>query len=141
MDDRHEAGKPGLPADFIPLRLVLRATGASVELTRVDMVLGRHSEADIRLPLPDVSRRHCRFFFDRGAWHVQDLKSLNGTHLNDQPIQEALLCNGDRLRIGGFVFNVDLASVKKPAGDGVILSITHVLPAGPTEDKSSRQAG
>ena len=73
MEVRDEAALPGLPADFIPLRLVLKTSGAAVDLTRPDMVLGRHSQADVRLPLPDVSRRHCRFYFLEGAWHVQDL--------------------------------------------------------------------
>jgi pSer/pThr/pTyr-binding forkhead associated (FHA) protein len=97
-----------LPADFVPLRLVLHPGGASVELNRPEMLLGRHSEADIRLPLPDVSRRHCRFVFRDGCWHIYDLKSLNGTFINDHPVDEALVCHGDRLRVGGFTFSVDL---------------------------------
>lgn len=136
MEERVAAGDPGLPADFVPLRLILRTTGASVELTRPEMVLGRHSEADIRLPLPDVSRRHCRFFFVESAWHIQDLKSLNGTFLNDRAVEESLICHGDTLRIGGFVFSADLGVERHQEKPNMILSITRILPAGP-----SRQAG
>ena len=106
MEVREEAGGPGLPADFIPLRLVLKASGTVVDLTRPDMVLGRHSAADVRLPLPDVSRRHCRFYFEEGAWHVEDLKSLNGTYVNEQAVEQALVCHGDTLRIGAVPFEV-----------------------------------
>ena len=72
------------------------------------MVLGRHSEADVRLPLPDVSRRHCRFVFSAGHWRVIDLGSLNGIYVNGEPVQQAELHHSDTLRIGGFVFEVDL---------------------------------
>jgi pSer/pThr/pTyr-binding forkhead associated (FHA) protein len=98
------------PPDFVPLRLVLEASGAMVELHRVDNLIGRHSEADVRLPLPDVSRRHCRFLWLDGVWQVVDLHSLNGIYLNDQPVQQATLQQGDRIRIGGFTFVVDLRS-------------------------------
>jgi pSer/pThr/pTyr-binding forkhead associated (FHA) protein len=134
MDVRDETG---LPADFIPLRLVLKASGTTVDLTRPDMILGRHSAADIRLPLPDVSRRHCRFHFEEGAWHVEDLKSLNGTFVNEQAVEQALVCHGDTLRIGGFIFSVDLGGEKKRDNGEPILSITRALPA----PKVPRQAG
>ncbi|NJN37217.1 MAG: FHA domain-containing protein [Nitrospiraceae bacterium] len=37
-------------------------------MNRPDMIVGRHTECDIRLPLPDVSRRHCRLQFVEGCW-------------------------------------------------------------------------
>ncbi len=140
MEVRAEAGCAGLPADFVPLRLVLKASGAAVELTRADMVVGRHSEADVRLPLPDVSRRHCRFYFHEGAWHVQDLRSLNGTFVNDKSVEETLVCHGDSVRVGGFIFTVDLSGSKIADKAEKILSITRILPA-PGQDRPSRQAG
>jgi pSer/pThr/pTyr-binding forkhead associated (FHA) protein len=97
------------PASFLPLRLVLQPGPTVVELTRPDMIVGRHSEADIRLPLPDVSRRHCRFVFGNGSWVVMDLNSLNGVFVNDEPVSHATLKQGDRVRIGGYVFAVDLS--------------------------------
>ena len=70
---------------FRSLKLVLQPNGLAVELTRPNMLLGRHSTADLRLPLPDVSRRHCRFLYTDGHWFVQDLQSLNGTFVNQEP--------------------------------------------------------
>jgi pSer/pThr/pTyr-binding forkhead associated (FHA) protein len=98
-----------LPPAFVPLRLVLQPGGQTVELPHPDMVLGRHTDADLRLPLPDVSRRHCRCVFRDGAWEVQDLNSLNGTYVNGERVQQAPLRKRDRLVIGGFTFEVDLA--------------------------------
>ena len=133
----------GLPPNFVPLRLVVQPTGVVVELTRPDMLLGRHSEADVRLPLPDVSRRHCRFFFSNGGWYVHDLKSLNGTYVNDRPVGQTLVCHGDKLRIGGFTFGVDLSPAAATDGvldaaEGVLLSMTHALP--PPEGNDRREA-
>lgn len=103
------AGSPlPLPTDFVPLRLILQPSGVTVELTQPDVLIGRHSLADVRLPLPDVSRRHCRFLFAQGYWQVIDLNSLNGVYLNETPIQQATVRNGDLLRIGGFIFAVEL---------------------------------
>jgi pSer/pThr/pTyr-binding forkhead associated (FHA) protein len=98
-----------LPADFLPLRLIQQPAGTTIELTVPDMVVGRHSEADVRLPMPDVSRRHCRFVFGNGNWVVMDLNSLNGVYVNDEPVGQATLTQGDRVKIGSFVFAVDLS--------------------------------
>lgn len=124
-------------AAVVPLRLVLQGTSASVTVTRSGTVLGRHSSADIRLPLPDVSRRHCRFDLVGGRWWVIDLNSLNGVFVNDRPVREAELEHRDQLRLGGFVFEVDLRNGERTevlpspaAGDSeqVIRSIAEALP-------------
>ncbi len=143
MDDTHTppqaAGLPGnvphlrlrsdeLPAGFFPMRLVLQPSGATVNVDRPDMVVGRHTEADIRLPLPDVSRRHCRLHFVAGGWQVVDLNSLNGTKVNGEPVQQAALEQGDLLRIGGFTFAVDLhGAISKSGGGGALQSILETL--------------
>jgi pSer/pThr/pTyr-binding forkhead associated (FHA) protein len=138
MDDKAPAEALGLPdpgphqaaeapPDFVPLKLVLRPSGMVVELTRPDMLFGRHSEADIRLPLPDVSRRHCRFVFEAGAWRVVDLKSLNGVFVNDEPVTHAPVCHGDTIRIGGFTFDAELPVVLREPSPG-LKSILGTLP-------------
>jgi len=114
-----------LPEDFVPLRLLLQPSGAVVELTQPDILMGRHSQADVRLPLPDVSRRHCRFLFSQGVWQVIDLNSLNGVFLNGEPVRQASLRSGDLIRIGGFIFAVDLhgadtEAAQSEASEGLI---------------------
>lgn len=95
------------PAPFIPLNLVLDPVGLRVKVSRSDMVVGRHSQADIRLTLPDVSRRHCRLLFEAGQWRVVDLNSANGTFVNGERISQANLYDGDRLQLGNFCFRVE----------------------------------
>jgi len=132
MDPSPETtGPPPVDADeFTPLRLVLQPTGAVVEVNQSDVIVGRHSGADVRLPLPDISRRHCRLFHADGRWQVVDLDSLNGVWVNDESVDQAVLKQGDMLRLGGFTFAVDLS---KPSADdadngGVLRSIFSALP-------------
>ncbi len=126
LDDlRNRPRLVGLPPDdFRPLRLVLIPSGWSVTLDRLDVIIGRHSSADIRLPLPDVSRRHCRFLWLHDGWQVVDLGSLNGIKVNDEAVQHAGLKAGDTLRIGGFTFRVELLRAS-PAGRGMTPAPPH----------------
>ena len=123
-------GPAGGPEPFMPLRLVLQPGGATLDVTGPDVLVGRHSEADIRLPLPDVSRRHCRLLFVEGCWQVVDLNSLNGVHVNGEAVLQAPLAEGDLLRIGGFTFAVELGrspSEAMPAPEGPVHSILQTL--------------
>lgn len=120
---------------LVPLRLLLQPHGLVVELNRCETVAGRHTEADLRLPLPDVSRRHCRFLYAEEHWQVIDLNSMNGVFVNDERVQQAVLRHHDTLRIGSFTFQVDLRSGELTvpmarASDKVIQSIAEALPAG-----------
>ena len=89
-----------MPAGFAPLLLRLDDEGLLIELACPDALLGRHSTSDFRLAFPEISRRHCRIAYENGAWHVFDLKSLNGIYINGERTNESILYTGDRLRIG-----------------------------------------
>jgi len=119
---REDARVDGESLPITPLRLVLRPNGPVVELTRSEMILGRHSEADVRLPLPDVSRRHCRFVYSEGAWQLFDLDSLNGVFVNGCRVQHATLQHGDTVTMGGFVFAVEIDGGAKHASAPVFES-------------------
>ena len=113
---------------FVRLRLRLLPEDVIVELTRPDVVVGRHSQAEVRLADPDVSRRHCRLVFTDGLWRVQDLSSLNGVWLNEQRIADGALYAGDRLRLGGHVLVVDQAAAPAASEREVLRSIAEALP-------------
>jgi pSer/pThr/pTyr-binding forkhead associated (FHA) protein len=104
------SGDMELPAGFVSLRLILKPSDMVLELDRPDMLVGRHSAAGLRLALPDVSRRHCRFLFANGAWQVVDLDSLNGVFVNGVRVRQAELHDQDTLGIGSFYFEVDWQS-------------------------------
>ena len=63
---------------------------------------GRHPESDIFLDDITVSRRHAEFMKSHGGYTVRDVGSLNGTYVNRERIEEAVLSSGDEVQIGKF---------------------------------------
>jgi len=63
-------------------------------------VIGRSVECDLRIAILDVSRRHCRLIRDDCSLEVEDLGSTNGTYLNGERVQEAMVSAGDVIQIG-----------------------------------------
>ncbi len=63
---------------------------------------GRHPESDIFLDDVTVSRRHAEFRREDGEFVVVDVGSLNGTYVNREPVDTAVLANGDEVQIGKF---------------------------------------
>jgi hypothetical protein len=77
--------------------------GEIFELTEGSHVIGRGRNADFVLPVADmmVSKNHCRIDLVRDEPLLRDLKSTNGTFLNDKIVNEAKRLNsGDLIRIG-----------------------------------------
>jgi pSer/pThr/pTyr-binding forkhead associated (FHA) protein len=71
--------------------------------------VGRAPRADFILDVPLVSRLHCRLTAADDRLDVVDLKSTNGTYVNDKRIDKATLSQGDRLRIGRVELTVNMA--------------------------------
>jgi hypothetical protein len=64
---------------------------------------GRHPQSDIFLDDVTVSRRHVEFRRQPdGTFTVSDVGSLNGTYVNREPIDSAVLGNGDEVQIGKY---------------------------------------
>jgi pSer/pThr/pTyr-binding forkhead associated (FHA) protein len=65
--------------------------------------VGRHPHSDIFLDDVTVSRRHADIKRTAaGDYEVSDVGSLNGTYLNRERIESAVLAHGDELQIGKF---------------------------------------
>jgi pSer/pThr/pTyr-binding forkhead associated (FHA) protein len=64
------------------------------------MIIGRHSTNDIPLPDRTVSKRHAVIGRVRGQAVVKDRGSRNGTFVNGQKVEKAILSCGDRLKVG-----------------------------------------
>jgi pSer/pThr/pTyr-binding forkhead associated (FHA) protein len=72
--------------------------------------IGRAAQSDFILDAALVSRVHCRLMATMmGELHVEDLASTNGTYVNDERVEKAVLNAGDRLRVG----RVELAVTKE----------------------------
>ena len=64
--------------------------------------IGRHPESDIVLDDITVSRRHSELRLVDGRYVASDAGSLNGTYVNQQRIDSAVLAQGDELQVGKF---------------------------------------
>jgi pSer/pThr/pTyr-binding forkhead associated (FHA) protein len=62
---------------------------------------GRHPDGDIQDNVT-VSRRHAEFRFEGGDFVVVDLGRINGTYVNREPVESAVLFNDDEVQIGTF---------------------------------------
>jgi hypothetical protein len=80
--------------------LVVDGPGTKHELTTGRNVIGRGTEADIRLPDTGVSRKHVDVVLDGGTATAEDLGSTNGTLVNGRRITRQPLSDGDVIRIG-----------------------------------------
>jgi pSer/pThr/pTyr-binding forkhead associated (FHA) protein len=79
--------------------------------------VGRHPGGDIFLDDVTVSRRHAEFRWETDEFHVVDVGSLNSTYVNREPVDSAVLVNGDEVQIGKFRLTF-LTKPKNHAGAG-----------------------
>ena len=68
------------------------------------VALGRGDTCDIRIPDQSVSRTHARVDAHSDGYDVTDLKSTNGTFVNDLPASICRLKDGDYLRVGNCIY-------------------------------------
>jgi pSer/pThr/pTyr-binding forkhead associated (FHA) protein len=83
----------------------------SFSIARDMTVIGRREDCDLRIPLGEISRKHCRLVRDGDALRLEDLGSSNGTFHNGERIQEVTLNPGDSIQIGPVVFVVQIDGV------------------------------
>jgi pSer/pThr/pTyr-binding forkhead associated (FHA) protein len=76
--------------------------GSRFLLDRAVTPAGRHSRSEIFLDDLSVSRRHAEFRRESDEFKVIDVGSLNGTYVNREPVDSAVLANGDQIQIGKF---------------------------------------
>jgi len=67
---------------------------------------GRKTECDVVIPSQYVSRRHAEVFVEGGQLFVRDLDSTHGTLVNNQPVQQTVVNEGDEVRMDRAVFVV-----------------------------------
>lgn len=63
---------------------------------------GRHPDSDIFLDDVTVSRRHAEFRREGSGYTVHDVGSLNGTYVNRELVEHAVLRTGDEVQVGKF---------------------------------------
>ncbi|MDX2703078.1 DUF3662 and FHA domain-containing protein [Streptomyces sp. PA03-6a] len=81
------------------VRRWIEINGTRHQISRPTLVLGRSTEADVRVDDPGVSRRHCEIRAGSPST-VVDLGSTNGIVVDGQHTQRATLRDGSRIVVG-----------------------------------------
>jgi hypothetical protein len=84
--------------------LVLEVNGTRHPLQPPGLVIGRGSDADLRINDPGISRRHAQIQVTAAGPQLKidivDLGSTNGIVVNGQRVQQSPLYEGSRIEIG-----------------------------------------
>lgn len=91
---------PRAPAQAAPRRWLELEGGRRVDLRTPVVRIGRALDNDLALEHESVSRHHAELRTERDVVTIVDLASTNGTRLNGEPVQAAVLGAGDTLHIG-----------------------------------------
>ncbi|MEU8951358.1 DUF3662 and FHA domain-containing protein [Streptomyces sp. NPDC048489] len=95
----HRPGASAGPAGGGRTRHWIEINGARHQISRPTLVLGRSTEADVRIDDPGVSRRHCEIRTGTPST-IQDLGSTNGIVVDGQHTTRATLRDGSRIVVG-----------------------------------------
>lgn len=74
--------------------------GKEYKITEEITTIGRETSNEIVLNDEEVSRQHARLRVEKGKFILYDLGSANGTYVNGEEIQKAVLDDGDTIRLG-----------------------------------------
>jgi len=97
-----------------------------ITLPKGEVLIGRQKDAQLRLPLPSVSRRHAEIVHTDDSVTIRDLGSSNGTYCNDEKLDaEHTLRAGDVVSVGPIRFTVQI--------DGLPASIQAAAPPPPPD--------
>jgi two-component system cell cycle response regulator len=78
--------------------------GKKYNLNASSLLIGRSSKCDIQIDQESTSRNHSKIVNTGKSILIRDLGSTNGTHVNDEPIEEYTLRDGDFIKIGRTIF-------------------------------------
>lgn len=101
-------GTPGSAIDALPPSSALLVvqhgpnTGARFLLDADVTTAGRDTASEIFLDDVTVSRKHAEFRRTAEGFDVRDLGSLNGTYVNRERIDSAVLAPGDEVQVGKY---------------------------------------
>jgi pSer/pThr/pTyr-binding forkhead associated (FHA) protein len=112
---------------FMKVKLRVRQgsnAGRELVLPGPHFIIGRGEGCHLKAKSDMISRRHCAIILGESQVAVRDLKSKNGTLVNDEPVEgQRVLESGDILRVGPLEFEVvidhTLGAAKRPKVESV----------------------
>jgi pSer/pThr/pTyr-binding forkhead associated (FHA) protein len=96
-------------AVFARLIPIPDSAGNVTDLSQPTVLVGRGKDCTVVLNDVSVSRIHSKITQDQdGRIFLEDLRSSNGTYVNDRRIDQQELQHGDRIRFGSVAFSVQV---------------------------------
>ncbi|WP_176693111.1 GGDEF domain-containing protein [Arenimonas terrae] len=100
--------------------------GKRADIEEAPVTVGRSQEADLHIPHKSVSRQHCEIRREGDAYRLRDLGATNRTRVNDLPVTETLLADGDHITLGETILKfISHASVEARYHEEVYQLATH----------------
>jgi diguanylate cyclase (GGDEF)-like protein len=100
--------------------------GKRADIEQKPVTVGRSQEADLHIPHKSVSRQHCEIVREGDAYRLRDLGATNRTRVNDLPVTETLLADGDHITLGETILKfISHASVEARYHEEVYQLATH----------------
>jgi len=85
--------------------------GISEKFTSFEIILGRDPDCTLMVADDTVSARHAKLSYHHKQWWVEDLRSTNGTYINDEKVNTpTVMVPGDEIRCGRIQMLVVFAS-------------------------------
>ena len=100
----------------------------TIELSENPLTIGRSADADVFIADEKASRMHCGIRYWDGEFFIKDLKSKNGTFVNDISVDIHQLRPGDKVQVGAtvFLFEHELT----PGADTALLAVEDAFKGG-----------
>ncbi|HZL87128.1 MAG TPA: FHA domain-containing protein [Pirellulaceae bacterium] len=118
--------------------------GTEIKIPGPECLIGRGDDCHLRTQADAVSRRHCVIRTTENEVAVRDLGSRNGTFVNGEQITgDAVLLNGDQLRVGPLEFQVIAEQTAGKAKRPKVAGIKEVAArtANPSDSSGNNQLG
>jgi serine phosphatase RsbU (regulator of sigma subunit)/pSer/pThr/pTyr-binding forkhead associated (FHA) protein len=129
------ADRPGLldvPSSRISELTVEVRDGARVLSKQVvsgHAIIGRATDAQVRLDRGTVSRQHAEILCDPfGRWWIRDMGSRNGLILGGRRVQERAIRDGDQFQIGDFFVMFRITGIEEDTADHPTTAQTTIVP-------------
>jgi pSer/pThr/pTyr-binding forkhead associated (FHA) protein/Tfp pilus assembly protein PilF len=132
-----EAAPAAAPVDYGRLVGTSQA-GQAFTIREAVSLVGRGKDTAITVIDPSISRIHAKLTVTQGGDYVlQDLKSSNGTYVNDQRIEQTVIRSGDRLRFGNVEFQFEApgaaaAPLDRPTASPAEIVASPAMPIPPS---------
>ncbi|RME06256.1 MAG: FHA domain-containing protein [Anaerolineae bacterium] len=102
-----QSRKPALGISPLYLEILQAGETTRRRFSAPEVSIGRAPQNLCRLDSSTVSARHARLFFRQGHWWLEDLGSTNGTYLNAERVEKAVIVvEGDKIRCGEIALRV-----------------------------------